>query len=78
MNYWRINVYKDRSGNWRWRLLAPNGRKIGASTESYKKRKMAILNLSVVTGVQIVNPPRIGGGFWRRVQHLDLSARHYL
>lgn len=77
MNQWRIHVYKDRTAQWRWRMLAPNGKKIGASTESYKKRKDAIMNLQVVAGVQIMHPPR-SGGFWRRIQHLDLSARHYL
>ena len=74
---YRINVYKDRSGNWRWRILAPNGKKVGASTESYKKRKMAVENLQTVTGCQIMRFPQ-NGGFWRRVGMLDLSVRQYV
>jgi uncharacterized protein YegP (UPF0339 family) len=36
---WRI--YKDRRGFWRWRLIAPNGRNIANSGESYVSREGA-------------------------------------
>lgn len=77
MNQYRIRVYKDRKGKWRWRMQAPNGRIIGASTESYEKRKMVLTNLTTVTGIQITRPPH-SGGFWRKVSYLDLQVRRYL
>lgn len=34
MDIWEF--YVDSAGEWRWRLVAPNGEIIGASTEGYK------------------------------------------
>lgn len=31
----RIEVYADRAGEWRWRIIARNGRKVGDSGEGY-------------------------------------------
>jgi uncharacterized protein YegP (UPF0339 family) len=31
-------VYKDNSGEWRWRRVAPNGNIVGASTQGYVNR----------------------------------------
>jgi uncharacterized protein YegP (UPF0339 family) len=36
--------YRDRSGDWRWRRKARNGRIVGASTEGYRKAADAIAN----------------------------------
>lgn len=30
--------YLDKSGNWRWRRVATNGRIVGASSEGYQSR----------------------------------------
>jgi uncharacterized protein len=30
-------VYKDRKGEWRWRLIAANARKVADSGEGYKR-----------------------------------------
>jgi len=31
-------LYKDGSGEWRWRRTAPNGRIVAASSQGYKNR----------------------------------------
>ncbi len=33
-----FQLYKDKAGEWRWRLLAKNGKKIGTSGEGYKNK----------------------------------------
>ena len=40
-----LTIYKDASKQWRWRITAPNGKIIGASTESYKRRRDCEQNL---------------------------------
>jgi uncharacterized protein YegP (UPF0339 family) len=37
----RIEVYQDDSGEWRWRLTAPNGETIADSSEGYVDRDHA-------------------------------------
>jgi uncharacterized protein len=39
-------IYKDRQGEWRWRLVSPNGRIIADSGQGYKYRRamMATIN----------------------------------
>lgn len=34
-----LTIYKDSRKQWRWRVTAENGKIIGASSESYKRRK---------------------------------------
>jgi uncharacterized protein YegP (UPF0339 family) len=36
--------YKDPQGEWRWRRTATNGEIVGAATEGYKNRAMAVKN----------------------------------
>jgi uncharacterized protein YegP (UPF0339 family) len=33
-----LTFYKDKRGEWRWRVVAKNGRILGVSSESYKRR----------------------------------------
>jgi uncharacterized protein YegP (UPF0339 family) len=33
--------YLDRNREWRWRIVARNGRKIAASSEAYKRKRDA-------------------------------------
>lgn len=42
-------VYRDHAREWRWRIEAPNGRVVAASSESYKNRGDALANLRTVT-----------------------------
>lgn len=44
MFYW---IYKDGAGQWRWRLLAFNNRKIADSGESYRDRDECLLSVGL-------------------------------
>lgn len=35
MTVWNFHTYSDASGQWRWRLIATNGRIVADSGESY-------------------------------------------
>lgn len=36
---YKLEIYKDKRGEFRWRRTASNGEVVGASSESYKARK---------------------------------------
>lgn len=38
----RLVIYKDALGEWRWRLIAANGRVVADSGEGYRSRRNAI------------------------------------
>lgn len=38
----RFRVYRDRKGEWRWRLIARNGRIVADSGEGYDRRNKAM------------------------------------
>lgn len=40
MKHPKFEIFKDKAGEWRWRLKAPNGRVIAAS-EGYKRKRSA-------------------------------------
>lgn len=51
------DLYQDRAGEWRWRLVADNGKIVGASTEGYKHREDCVANFRMVTThVWAINP----------------------
>lgn len=37
-----VYVYRDSSGEWRWRTIAGNGQEIGRSEESYVSRSYCL------------------------------------
>jgi uncharacterized protein YegP (UPF0339 family) len=39
---WKVEVYRDRGTNWRWRLRAANGAIVGGSQESFDSRSNAV------------------------------------
>lgn len=39
---WQFEVYKDSGGNWRWRLVADNGKITASSGESFYSKQSAI------------------------------------
>jgi uncharacterized protein len=47
----RFEVFKDRAGEWRWRLRAANGRVIADSGEGYKQRARCLGGLAAVQRV---------------------------
>lgn len=44
----QYQVYKDGSGQWRWRLLAANNRIIADSAESYWNQSDCITGINLV------------------------------
>lgn len=47
----RFEIYTDRTGEFRWRLIASNGRQIGASGEGYRTRASCLKTVeSIRTG----------------------------
>ena len=57
-----IEIYKDKAGGWRWRIVSPNGRIIADSAESYTRRWSAQRAADRVLGadVQEHTPPQKG------------------
>lgn len=51
---------------WAWRIIARNGKPIGASTEGYVRRVDAVRNLEMVTGRQRLDAElvAVGGDVW--------------
>lgn len=45
-----FRVYKDATGEWRWRLLAGNGRVIADSGEGYRHRQDCLHAIELVKG----------------------------
>ena len=44
----RFKLYKDKSGEWRWRFVAKNGETIAESSESYVDRRDAVKAIKLV------------------------------
>lgn len=43
-----VRFYKDMRGQWRWRLTAPNGKIIAASSEAYRHKQGCCANWDAV------------------------------
>ncbi|MGL4297128.1 MAG: YegP family protein, partial [Aestuariivirga sp.] len=41
---YKLDVYKDKRGDFRWRRTAENGEIVGASSEGYSSRKHCLAN----------------------------------
>lgn len=48
----KLEIYKDKSGEWRWRITANNNDIIGASCEGYKNKADAEKNLKKITNLK--------------------------
>jgi hypothetical protein len=44
----KIIVYKDRKKEWRWRLVARNGKIVAESGEGYKRKRSALKTISLI------------------------------
>lgn len=65
-------LYRDVSGQWRW-TIRRGGRVVAASTEGYRARARALLNLCDVTGVPF-RVRRAGRAYaYQRVDWASLS-----
>lgn len=61
----KVEIYADADGDWRWQVIAANGRIIGVSSEGYRKRAdclrgahitcQAILALATVPASNAIN-----------------------
>lgn len=40
----KIELYKDKKGEWRWKRRATNGNNVGASSEGYVKKSDCLAN----------------------------------
>jgi uncharacterized protein YegP (UPF0339 family) len=48
----RVVQYRDDSGEWRWRMLARNGRVLADSGEGYKRPGVCAKQAERVTGLK--------------------------
>lgn len=48
-----VEIYKDKKGEWRWRITASNGDIVGASTEGYKTKTACEKNLFLITNLRL-------------------------
>ena len=44
----KIDVYKDKAGEWRWKLVHANGNIMADSSEGYKNKKDCVKSLNSV------------------------------
>jgi uncharacterized protein YegP (UPF0339 family) len=44
----KFELYRDSKKEWRWRLIASNGRKIATSGEGYKRRVDAVAAIILI------------------------------
>lgn len=54
---WRYQLFRDKAGKWRWRLLSSSGRKVAVSGESFASRanaRRAALNVARNAGRAVV------------------------
>ncbi len=50
----KLKVYREKkTGDWRWRISARNGKIVGASTEGYKTRRRAVSNCILITNTYV-------------------------
>ena len=47
----RVNVFKDKVGEWRWNMVAPNGNRLACSGEGYARRIDCLTSLCLVLDV---------------------------
>lgn len=43
----RLDIYRDTTGDWRWRVLAANGRVVADSAEGYRRRGAALRGFEI-------------------------------
>jgi uncharacterized protein YegP (UPF0339 family) len=62
----KIEIYRDRKREWRWRIKARNGRIVGASSEGFNRRGKAQKNLWLISKA-------LSGSFFVKVVNDHLS-----
>lgn len=51
---YEIRVYCDKGGQWRWRMVAPNGRTVADSAEGYVREFNAIRAAKALHGATLI------------------------
>lgn len=46
----KFEIYKDRTGGWRWRLRSKNNKIVAVSSESYTRKEKALASIDLVQG----------------------------
>lgn len=44
MTKYRLEVYLDTAGKWRWKAISPNGKILGASSQGFASKQSAQRN----------------------------------
>ncbi len=45
---YKFQMYMDKAGDWRWRFIAPNNKKMADSGEGYKSESSCMNSIEVV------------------------------
>lgn len=53
-----FHLYKDAAGEWRWRLIAANGRIVATPGEGYANKSDALAGIDLVKGTNASTPVR--------------------
>lgn len=48
----KFELYKDKDGEWRWRIKAANGKIVGDSSEGYKNKQDAINMINAIIEIK--------------------------
>ncbi len=59
----RIELYQDSNGEYRWRMIAGNGRIVGESHQGFGTKDNCVQNLHIV----IYDGHSVGRSYWRWV-----------
>lgn len=43
----RAEVYEDKAGQWRWRVISRNGKIVAASEQGYVKQSYAVYKVAI-------------------------------
>lgn len=44
----RFEIYKDKDGEWRWRLIAKNNRTVAVSGEGFRRKGQAVKSIALL------------------------------
>lgn len=56
----KFQIYKDKAGEYRWRLVAHNGKIVGDSGEGYKNKSDCTDEINgIVTYMRLIDRPQV-------------------
>ena len=57
----KFQYYRDSRGEWRWRLVAVNGRIIGVSSEGYSSKSACLHSIDLVRSAHNARLEEVSG-----------------